>query len=73
MHLAWLMCLHFLLTTLGVGPKMAYLAMQCAWKKVTGIGVDTHVHRIINRLKWNKKPTKSPEETRLALEEWFPR
>ncbi|VDP79529.1 unnamed protein product [Schistosoma mattheei] len=57
----------------SVGPKMAYLAMQCAWKKVTGIGVDTHVHRIINRLKWNKKPTKSPEETRLALEEWFPR
>ncbi|CAH8470217.1 unnamed protein product [Schistosoma rodhaini] len=62
-----------LCTLPGVGPKMAYLAMQCAWKKVTGIGVDTHVHRIVNRLKWCKKPTKTPEETRLAIEEWFPR
>ena len=36
----------------GVGPKMAYLAMQCAWhdvqgigknlKKLTELGVDTH-------------------------------
>lgn len=22
----------------GVGPKMAYLAMNCAWNKVVGIG-----------------------------------
>ena len=29
----------------GVGPKMAYLAMQCAWGQQEGIGVDTHVHR----------------------------
>ncbi|RLV89593.1 hypothetical protein DV515_00014790 [Chloebia gouldiae] len=57
----------------GVGPKMAHLAMHIAWDSVAGIAVDTHVHRISNRLKWVKKETKSPEETRVALEEWLPR
>lgn len=57
----------------GVGPKMAHLAMDIAWDQVSGIGVDTHVHRISNRLGWLKKPTKSPEQTRKALEEWLPR
>lgn len=52
---------------------MAHLAMKCAWDQITGIGVDTHVHRIANRLKWVPKPTKSPEETRVALESWLPR
>ncbi|TNN69439.1 Endonuclease III-like protein 1 [Liparis tanakae] len=56
----------------GVGPKMAHLAMDIAWDKVSGIGVDTHVHRISNRLGWLKKPSKNPEETRKALEEWLP-
>ncbi|KAM6165797.1 endonuclease III-like protein 1 isoform 2-T2 [Erethizon dorsatum] len=57
----------------GVGPKMAHLAMAVAWGTVSGIAVDTHVHRIANRLRWTKKMTKSPEETRAALEEWLPR
>ncbi|XP_058632754.1 endonuclease III-like protein 1 isoform X2 [Onychostoma macrolepis] len=57
----------------GVGPKMAHLAMDIAWNRVSGIGVDTHVHRISNRLGWTKKETKTPEETRRALEEWLPR
>ncbi|XP_007181729.2 endonuclease III-like protein 1 isoform X1 [Balaenoptera acutorostrata] len=57
----------------GVGPKMAHLAMAVAWGTVSGIAVDTHVHRIVNRLRWTKKATKSPEETRRALEEWLPR
>ncbi|XP_035515668.1 endonuclease III-like protein 1 [Morone saxatilis] len=57
----------------GVGPKMAHLAMDIAWDQVSGIGVDTHVHRISNRLGWLKKPAKNPEETRKALEEWLPR
>jgi endonuclease-3 len=35
--------------------------------------VDTHVHRIANRLRWTKKMTKTPEETRKNLEEWLPR
>ncbi|XP_055265165.1 endonuclease III-like protein 1 isoform X7 [Moschus berezovskii] len=57
----------------GVGPKMAHLAMAVAWGAVSGIAVDTHVHRIANRLRWTKKATRSPEETRRALEEWLPR
>lgn len=35
--------------------------------------VDTHVHRIANRLGWTKTATKSPEKTRAALEAWLPR
>lgn len=57
----------------GVGPKMAHLAMAVAWGTISGIAVDTHVHRIANRLRWTKKMTKTPEETRKNLEEWLPR
>lgn len=57
----------------GVGPKMAYICMNVAWDRLTGIGVDTHVHRICNRLGWVKKPTKVPEDTRKAVEDWLPR
>uniref|UniRef100_A0A914VXM8 Endonuclease III homolog n=1 Tax=Plectus sambesii TaxID=2011161 RepID=A0A914VXM8_9BILA len=57
----------------GVGPKMAHLVMQVAWGQVTGIAVDTHVHRISNRLGWVPKPTKNPEHTRKYLEQWMPR
>lgn len=38
-----------------------------------GTGVDTHVHRIANRLGWTRKKTKTPEQTRRALEAWLPR
>ncbi|PKX98001.1 uncharacterized protein P174DRAFT_508360 [Aspergillus novofumigatus IBT 16806] len=55
----------------GVGPKMAYLCMSAAWGKDEGIGVDVHVHRITNLWGWHK--TKTPEETRMALESWLPR
>lgn len=34
-------------------------------------GVDTHVHRISNRLGWVTN-TKTPEKTREQLEEWLP-
>ncbi|KAJ5396104.1 uncharacterized protein N7487_010407 [Penicillium crustosum] len=54
----------------GVGPKMAYLCMSAAWGKHLGIGVDVHVHRITNLWGWNK--TKTPEETRKALQSWLP-
>lgn len=57
----------------GVGPKMAHLCMQIAWGEVSGIGVDTHVHRICNRLEWVKKPTNTPEKTRNELEDWLPK
>ncbi|KAI5652091.1 hhH-GPD superfamily base excision DNA repair protein domain-containing protein [Phthorimaea operculella] len=56
----------------GVGPKIAHICMKVAWNKVTGIGVDTHVHRISNRIGWVKKPTSTPEDTRKALETWLP-
>ncbi|KAI9294129.1 DNA glycosylase [Neoconidiobolus thromboides FSU 785] len=55
----------------GVGPKMAFLALQCGWNYNIGIGVDTHVHRISNRLGWVK--TKEPEQTRVALENVLPK
>lgn len=55
----------------GVGPKMAYLCMSAAWGRTEGIGVDVHVHRITNLWGWHK--TKSPEETRLALQAWLPK
>ena len=35
--------------------------------------MDTHVHRIANRLGWTLKATKTPEKTREALEDWLPR
>lgn len=56
----------------GVGPKMAHICMKAAWDETTGIGVDTHVHRISNRLKWVQKTTKDPEATRKELEKWVP-
>ncbi|RHZ75975.1 hypothetical protein Glove_208g209 [Diversispora epigaea] len=57
----------------GVGPKMAYLCMHTAWKQNEGIGVDVHVHKIVNRLGWCKTEKKGPESTRRALESWLPR
>jgi len=57
----------------GVGPKMAFLTLQVAWKLNVGIGVDVHVHRITNRLGWHVRPTKNPEQTRVALESWLPK
>ena len=74
MYIIFMNICHFILQVSlpGVGPKMAHLCMDIAWNNVTGIGVDTHVHRIANRLKWTKKPTRDPEETRKALEDWLP-
>ncbi|KAK3948228.1 hypothetical protein QBC32DRAFT_327973 [Pseudoneurospora amorphoporcata] len=59
----------------GVGPKMAHLCMSAenGWNRVEGIGVDVHVHRITNLWGWQDPPTKTPEETRLALQSWLPR
>ncbi|KAF5452001.1 hypothetical protein F2P56_027043, partial [Juglans regia] len=39
----------------GIGPKMAHLVMNVGWNNVQGICVDTHVHRICNRLGWVSK------------------
>ncbi|KAH6845156.1 putative serine esterase-domain-containing protein [Chaetomium sp. MPI-CAGE-AT-0009] len=59
----------------GVGPKMAHLCMSATngWNRVEGIGVDVHVHRITNLWGWQSPPTRTPEDTRRALEAWLPR
>ncbi|KAK7312410.1 hypothetical protein VNO77_36240 [Canavalia gladiata] len=62
----------------GIGPKMAHLVMNVGWNNVQGICVDTHVHRICNRLGWvsrlgTKQKTVTPEETREALQRWLPK
>ena len=54
----------------GIGPKMAFIILNVAHGVVTGIGIDTHMHRMMNQLRWVK--TKTPEQTRLALEAWLP-
>jgi endonuclease III len=59
-----------LLALPGVGPKIAFLTLQVAFGIVAGIGVDTHVHRVSNRLGW--ATAKSPEATRRQLESWLP-
>ncbi|WKY01643.1 hypothetical protein Q1695_015564 [Nippostrongylus brasiliensis] len=43
----------------------------CSLAGVDGIAVDTHVHRIVNRLGWMK--TSTPEKTREKLQEMLPR
>lgn len=55
----------------GIGPKMAFIIENVAWNKSTGIGVDTHMHRMFNQLKWVN--SKNPEQTRLQLEAWLPK
>ena len=34
--------------------------------------MDVHVHRITNLWGWQSPPTKTPEDTRRALEAWLP-
>lgn len=54
----------------GVGRKTANCVLCYAFKK-PAIAVDTHVHRIANRLGWVK--TKRPEDTEQALMRLVPR
>jgi len=64
-----------LVTLPGVGRKTANLVLILAFKSLDNICVDTHVHRISNRLGWVK--TTQPEETEQALYQsidrrWWP-
>jgi endonuclease III len=59
-----------LLTLGGVGRKTANLVITVGYNK-PGICVDTHVHRISNRLGYVK--TRNPEETEMALRGRLPR
>ena len=54
----------------GVGRKTANIVVTLAFRKA-GIAVDTHVHRISNRLGYVK--TKTPNETEMALRKKLPR
>ena len=56
-----------LLTLPGVGRKTANLVRIVAHKRPDSICVDTHVHRIANRLGWVR--TRMPEQTERALYE----
>ncbi len=64
-----------LLTLPGVGRKTANLVLILAHRSPDNICVDTHVHRISNRLGWVH--TRTPEETEHALyavthRKWWP-
>jgi endonuclease III len=59
----------------GVGRKTANLVLILSFKSLKNICVDTHVHRISNRLGWVE--TKTPDETEQALykatnRRWWP-
>jgi endonuclease-3 len=64
-----------LLTLPGVGRKTANLVLILSFRSVKNICVDTHVHRISNRLGWVR--TRTPDETEQALyratrQRWWP-
>ena len=51
----------------GIGRKIGLLYLKECCENLTGIAVDTHIHKIANRLKWINN-TKEPDETSLELE-----
>ena len=59
-----------LLCLKGVGRKTANLVITLGYGKL-GVCVDTHVHRISNRLGYVK--TKTPEQTEMALRAQLPK
>jgi endonuclease-3 len=60
-----------LLTLPGVGRKTANLVLILSHASRDNICVDTHVHRISNRLGWVK--TRTPDQTEQALYKVVPR
>lgn len=59
-----------LLKLKGVGRKTANIVMVYGHKKTGYLPIDTHCHRIPNRLGWIK--TKTPEETEVTLRKILP-
>jgi endonuclease III len=59
-----------LLSMKGIGPKTANIVLSFAFNKSV-LPIDTHCHRIPNRLGWVK--TKNPEQTEKELEKILPR
>ena len=60
-----------LLKLKGVGRKTANIVMVYGHNKNGYLPIDTHCHRIPNRLGWIK--TKTPEETELELKNFLPK
>jgi endonuclease-3 len=60
-----------LLKLKGVGRKTANIVMVYGHKKQDYLPIDTHCHKIPNRLGWIK--TKTPEETEKALKKILPK
>lgn len=60
-----------LMTLKGVGRKTANIVMTYGFFKKDYIPIDTHCHRIPNRLGWIK--TKTPEQTEFALKDILPK
>ena len=54
----------------GIGPKTANIVLACAFGK-DALPIDTHCHRIPNRLGWIN--TKTPEKTEKELEKILPK
>lgn len=59
-----------LLSIKGIGPKTANIVLCFAYNQAC-LPIDTHCHRIPNRLGWVK--TKTPEKTEKALEKILPK
>ena len=59
-----------LLAIKGIGPKTANIVLAFAYGK-EALPIDTHCHRIPNRLGWVK--TKTPEQTEKQLEKILPK
>ena len=51
----------------GVGNKIGILLMQTVYNQNVGIAVDTHVHKVSNRLGW--VDTKNADQTRAKLQQ----
>ena len=51
----------------GIGRKIGLLYLKECCQKTKGVAVDTHIHKIANRLKWVNN-TKDPNKTSIELE-----
>jgi len=59
-----------LMSIKGIGPKTANIVLAFAFGKLV-LPIDTHCHRIPNRLGWIK--TKTPEQTEIELSQLLPK
>ena len=59
-----------LMSIKGIGPKTANIVLNFAFNQPT-LPIDTHCHRLPNRLGWVQ--TKTPEQTELALIKILPK